>query len=155
MAAGEIDDARLRVRLAQVLLASVITALFGLVLIGWATLPYESEERAADDILISWWVTADDAANSNRLQEVTLTVTAWLSSLFGARVVSPEALAVSLCLSLASIFLFVGLGVTAVFTFLADHQTRGTATILSVHRFGRDPSGERSILCCSNEIYTC
>lgn len=92
----------------------VVSFLLGVVLVGWAVLPYELEERHAEDVLVAWWVAADDAASSPRLREATLAVVAWLGNLFGERLLSRTSFAVSVCLSLSSALLFFGLALLTI-----------------------------------------
>ncbi len=91
-----------------------IVALFaGLLLIAWSVLLYEPEEREIDDTLARWWIDIDDAAKRaggralRFLQLAASAVGAWLSLVFGDKLISGRAVAASVVLSLSSLSLFV------------------------------------------------
>lgn len=94
-------------------LLQILSGFLGLFLIGWSFLRYETEESAIDDVLASWWIRLDDASEellSRTVRFVRRTgeaVTGWLDRVFGKRLFSFEAASASVCLSLASILLFL------------------------------------------------
>ena len=81
----------------------------GILLISWSALLYEGEEARIDDILASWWVSLDDMArisiarNVRFVRRISSTVSAWLDGIFGAQLLSVNAVAVSVSLSFSSV----------------------------------------------------
>lgn len=110
---------------------AAVCIILGAFLLSWVMLPYDTEENRIDDVLIEWWVAADDASKSSRLQTATLAVGSWFSDLFGANLLSWKAVAVSACLSTSSVLLFISFGSALLWQLVAGEQQSVTATVLS------------------------
>ncbi|HVR39509.1 MAG TPA: hypothetical protein VMU84_10475 [Thermoanaerobaculia bacterium] len=84
----------------------------GLLLIAWSVLLYEPEERRIQDTLATWWIEIDDAGKraggrSLRLLQIAAdSVSKWLSTIFGSKLISAHAIATSIVFSLSSLLLF-------------------------------------------------
>lgn len=84
----------------------------GLALVGCSAFLYESEERRIEQALSEWWIGLDDlrAKTTSRIlafaKRISMSIVAWLDHLFGVRLLSVHAAAVSVWLSFASFFLF-------------------------------------------------
>ena len=94
----------------------VVAFLFGVLLIGWSVLLYESEERKIDETLAEWWIEIDDVARSSVSKNLALlrlvggAVSSWLTAVFGSKMLSVEAVSASMALSLSSLLLFFAVG---------------------------------------------
>jgi len=97
----------------MIVVLRIFAFLAGLLLIAWSVLLYETEERQIDDTLARWWIEVDDAAKRTseralrHLQIAARAVAAWLSQVFGDKLISGRAVAASVVLSLSSLALFV------------------------------------------------
>lgn len=97
------------------LVLAIPAAAIGALLIGWSLLLYPAEERSITDTLAAWWIRIDDVGKSvtsrNRLliRDVASALAQWLDKVFGERLVSGRAIAVSVCLSFSSALAYLGL----------------------------------------------
>lgn len=112
-----------------------ICGVLGLFLVGWSILRYETEEKAVHDALAAWWIRLDDLSDTSISRNVAFaratgaTVTIWLDRIFGKRLLTLNAFAASLCLSLASLFLC---GVVGILFTGIDEGTGVLAAVISV-----------------------
>src|ERR1051325_6619174 len=92
----------------------MISGLLGFFLIGWSFLRYETEEAVVEDILATWWIRLDDTSTTavswtvQFIRKIGSTLTEWIDRAFGERLLSVNAITTSICLSLSSLFLFMG-----------------------------------------------
>src|SRR6185369_4088100 len=92
---------------------SVACGFLGCLLIAWSVFLYEGEERRVGDVLVAWWIKLDDVGqqsvsrNVAFVRQMSQTITAWLDTTFGQRLVSLRALSTSFCLSLSSMFMLL------------------------------------------------
>ena len=97
------------------LVLAIPAAAIGVLLVSWSFLLYPEEERSITDTLAAWWIRIDDVGKSaisrNRLliRDVAAALAKWLDIVFGERLVSGRAIAISTCLSFSSALAYTGL----------------------------------------------
>ena len=94
---------------------AIFAAAFGALLMSWSVFLYPHEERSIGDTLAAWWIRINDAGTSaiarNRvlIRDVAAALAHWLDSVFGERLLSIRAIAVSICLSFSSALAYMGI----------------------------------------------
>jgi hypothetical protein len=97
------------------LVLAIPAAAIGVLLISWSVLLYPEEERSIAEALAAWWIRINDVGTSatsrNRvlIRDVAAALAHWLDMVFGERLVSGRAIAVSVCLSFSSALAYSGL----------------------------------------------
>jgi len=85
----------------------LVGASVGALLLSWAILLSEDEERTVQSVLETWWVRLDDLDHATATRAIAIVnrfsvaIAAWLDSVFGQRLLSFHACAASFCLSLS------------------------------------------------------